>query len=71
MSKESLFVRIPAPLGRGVCQESHNQQVIDYFQNKPDKLLIICWEKGDSWDKLCNFLGKTVPEIPLPHLMKS
>ena len=51
--------------------ESHNQQVIDYFQSKPDKLLIICWEKGDSWDKLCGFLGKTVPEIPLPHLMKS
>ncbi len=38
--------------------ESHNQKVIDYFQNKPDKLLIISWEEGDSWDKLCDFLGK-------------
>ena len=35
-----------------------------------DKLLI-SWEERDCWDKLCSFLGKTVPEIPLPHLMKS
>ena len=34
-------------------------------------LIILFWEKGDSWDKLCSFVGKTVTKIPLPHLIKS
>ncbi|WP_293081102.1 sulfotransferase [Okeania sp. SIO3B5] len=51
--------------------ETHNQEVIDYFKFKSDKLLIVSWEEGDSWEKLCGFLGKKVPNIPLPHLMKS
>ncbi len=47
--------------------EEHNRQVMDYFKNRPDDLLVICWEKGDGWEKLCDFLGVTVPDVALPH----
>jgi hypothetical protein len=50
---------------------NHNQQVIDYFADKPDKLLVICWENKDGWNKLCDFLNKSVPKVPFPHLNKS
>jgi hypothetical protein len=45
--------------------------VIDYFADKPDKLLVICWENKDGWNKLCDFLNKSVPKVPFPHLNKS
>ena len=48
--------------------KSHNQEVIDFFLNKKEKLLIINWEKGDGWLEICNFLNKDVPSIPLPHV---
>ena len=50
---------------------NHNQQVIDYFADKPDKLLVICWENKEGWNKLCDFLNKSVPKVPFPHLNKS
>ncbi|MGD1716369.1 sulfotransferase [Dapis sp. BLCC M172] len=51
--------------------ENHNQLVIDYFSAWQDKLIIICWENGDGWDKLCQFLNKDVPNVPLPHRNKT
>jgi len=50
--------------------EAHNQNVKDYFANRPDKLQIICWENGDGWPELCSFLNLPVIEEPLPHLQK-
>jgi hypothetical protein len=50
----------------------HNLAVIDYFSDKPDKLLIVNWEEKADWEPLCSFLGITViPEIPFPHKNKS
>ena len=48
----------------------HNESVLSYFANKPHKLLMVCWEKGDGWNELCTFLNKTVPEESFPHLNK-
>jgi len=31
-------------------------------------LLVVCWENGDGWDKLCSFLNKRKPDEPFPHL---
>ncbi len=47
--------------------ERHNREVVEYFKDRPDKLLVLCWEQEPSWDKLCAFLGKTVPDAPFPH----
>lgn len=45
----------------------HNQEVRDFFDDKPGKLLELCWEKGDSWIELCDFLEIEAPDLPLPH----
>lgn len=47
----------------------HNQMVIDYFTGK-NNLLIMCFEKGDGWKKLCKFLNKPIPNVKFPHKNK-
>jgi hypothetical protein len=51
--------------------ENHNLAVQKYFQERTDDLLIICWDNGDGWEKLCNFLELPVPDEDLPHLNKA
>ena len=46
----------------------HNANIEKYFKNKQDQILKVCWETENSWEKLCNFLNKPIPELPLPHL---
>lgn len=45
----------------------HNSDVLNYFKNRPNDLLIIDFTKGDAWDKLCGFLGIEVPKVAFPH----
>ncbi len=45
----------------------HNNEVRDYFRNRPNDLLVVDWGQGDGWQKLCAFLEKPVPDIPFPH----
>ncbi len=40
--------------------------VLDYFKDRTDDLLIINVSKGDGWEKLCPFLGKSIPDVPFP-----
>ncbi|MDA3897375.1 MAG: hypothetical protein PF482_14670 [Desulfobacteraceae bacterium] len=48
---------------------NHKIEVMNYFSNHSNSLLIVCWENGDGWEKLCSFLDKQVPEgIPFPHV---
>lgn len=48
--------------------ERHNKSVIEYFGDRPNDLLVLCWEKGDGWERLCEFLGVPVPPgIQIPH----
>jgi hypothetical protein len=47
---------------------AHYRKVVDYFKDKPNKLLVVCWEDGDGWQQLCRFLGKSVPDILFPHV---
>lgn len=49
----------------------HNQEVREYFSDRPDDLLEICWETGSDWEDLCTFLDMEVPDRPLPHANKS
>lgn len=46
--------------------QRHNTEVIDYFHGT-EKLLVMNFEKGDGWEKLCKFLDKPIPKYPFPH----
>ncbi len=53
----------------------HNKSIVDYFAKLPGadsgkKLLVVDWEAGDCWPQLCAFLGKPIPDISFPHLLK-
>lgn len=50
---------------------NHNEAVMQYFEKRPEDLLVLDFTQGDRWDKLCAFLGKDVPELPFPHYNKS
>jgi len=48
----------------------HNEEVLQYFKDRKDDLLIIEWAKGDEWQKLCDFIDEPVPEAAFPHANK-
>lgn len=49
----------------------HNEEVVEYFKDRPDDFIVIDFTKGESWEKLCPFLGKPMPENDLPHYNKT
>lgn len=48
----------------------HNEEIMLYFQDRPNDLLVVDWEKGDGWGILCQFLEKEIPDAPFPHKNK-
>jgi hypothetical protein len=50
---------------------NHNEEVKEYFKNRPRDLLVVCWEKGDGWKELCEFLNLPLPNLPFPHKNKT
>lgn len=51
--------------------EEHNREVMAYFKDRPEDLLILDLTKGDGWEKICSFLGRDVPDTPFPHANKA
>lgn len=49
----------------------HNAGVIDYFSATERKLLVVDWEAGDGWRRLCDFLDQPVPDVSFPHVLRS
>lgn len=49
----------------------HNHCVRRFFVDQPQRLLEVCWERGDGWDQLCAFLQVPVPSLPFPHANRS
>ena len=47
----------------------YNEDVKKYFNGKTN-LLLVNFEDGDSWEKLCDFLNKPIPDVPFPHINK-
>jgi hypothetical protein len=47
--------------------ERHNKEVLEYFKDRPDDLLVFQLTEGDGWEKLCPFLYKDIPPIEFPH----
>jgi len=48
----------------------HNKEVLDYFKDRPNDLLIFSLENGDGWEKICSFLDKKIPSVPFPWANK-
>lgn len=45
----------------------HQDDVMAYFSDRPDDLLIIDICAGEGFEQLCPFLGLPVPSKPFPH----
>jgi hypothetical protein len=44
----------------------HNAEVLDYFKDRPNDLLVMDMDKNAGWKELCGFLGGTIPSCPYP-----
>jgi hypothetical protein len=47
--------------------EKRNNEIIKYFKEDNSRILIMNIIEGDDWNKLCDFLGKPVPNKPFPY----
>ena len=45
----------------------HHKDVMDYFRNRKNDLLVINICNGEGWEKLCKFLGNEIPDVPFPR----
>lgn len=61
---------------RGHCRKlaygysyPHHAEVVGFFDSAGanDQLKVLCWETGDGWDELCDFLGHDRVDRPFPH----
>jgi len=50
--------------------QQHNQEVLEYFKDRPQDLLVVNWEDNDGWENLCAFLDNDIPDMPFPHERK-
>ena len=46
----------------------YHRNVLDYFKERPEDLLVIDITNGEGWEKLCPFFGKTQLEAPFPRV---
>ncbi len=51
--------------------EQHTAKARSYFKDRPNDFLEVCWERGDNWLQLANFLNIPVPKSPFPHAGKA
>lgn len=47
--------------------DQHYRAVTEYF-SRTDRLLLLNICAGESWERLCSFLGLSVPGVPFPHV---
>lgn len=43
-------------------------EILNFFQDKPEQFLQMNICKGEGWEVLCNFLDKEIPEVPFPYV---
>jgi len=51
--------------------EQYVISVREYFRQRPDDLIEVCWETGDGWRELAGFLGFEEPAMVFPHVNRS
>lgn len=47
--------------------DQHNREVMAYFRDRPDDLLVFDVADPDPWTRLCGFLGADIPDEPFPR----
>jgi len=47
--------------------KQHNREVLAYFEDRPNDLLVMDLSKGDSWSTLATYLGQKIPTGQFPH----
>jgi hypothetical protein len=47
--------------------QRHQNEVLEYFSDRPDDLLVLHICAGEGWEKLCPFLGLDIPVTAFPH----
>lgn len=50
--------------------KKHNEEVKEYFSERPEDLLVMNLHEGDGWEKICKFLKCDVPNKRFPHSNK-
>lgn len=45
----------------------HNAEVLEYFRDRPDDLLVMDMSRGASWRELCEFVERSIPEEKYPR----
>ena len=50
--------------------KNHYREVLDYFKDRKEDLLVVDWENGEGWTELCAFLNVPIPDKPFPHAKK-
>jgi hypothetical protein len=67
-----MFFGSSAPVGHEreylARYREHITEVREHFRGRPDQLLEISWGKGDEWQRLCDFLGVPIPDVPFPKI---
>lgn len=51
--------------------QEHKKDVLAYFKDRPDDLLVLDVTQHSDWDNLCEFLNVAVPEEPFPFANKA
>jgi hypothetical protein len=46
----------------------HNAEVLEYFRERPNDLLVMNVDAGDGWTPLCRFLKQPIPQIEYPNI---
>ena len=54
-----------------ILYDNHFRNVLYYFKDRKQDLLIIDICSGEGWEKLCPFLNKYIPNVPFPHRNKT
>lgn len=44
----------------------HNREVMHYFKDRPQDLVVMNMDDGAGWPELCGFLGCKAPDVPYP-----
>lgn len=48
--------------------QQHIERVTNKFKQRSNQFLIMNICEGESWEKLCNFIGETIPNSPFPSI---
>ena len=67
LTQRRIMYGTPYPNKNWVNVYRHHERTCSKLPN----CLVVCWENGDGWKELCEFLDVPIPDVPFPHLNKN